>query len=70
MGSLLKRIDYAEAGGAPLLGINGVSIIGHGRSDAKAIAGGLRSARSLAQSGYVEAIRQALPTFAGHGSHE
>lgn len=67
LGNLLKRIDYAEAGGAPLLGINGVSIIGHGRSDARAIAGGLRSARTLAQSGYVEAIRQALAAL---GSYE
>lgn len=68
MGSLLKRIDYAEAGGAPLLGINGVSIIGHGRSHGRAIAVGLRNALMLAQSGYVEAIRQSLPLLSSHGS--
>jgi glycerol-3-phosphate acyltransferase PlsX len=35
--NLKKKIDYAEYGGAPLLGINGVCIISHGRSNAKAI---------------------------------
>ena len=32
-----KKIDYAEYGGAPLLGIDGICIISHGRSNAKAI---------------------------------
>jgi len=32
-----KRLDYAEYGGAPLLGVNGICIIGHGRSSPKAI---------------------------------
>jgi glycerol-3-phosphate acyltransferase PlsX len=39
-----KRIDYAEYGGAPLVGLNGVCIICHGSSNAKAIANGLRVA--------------------------
>lgn len=34
---LKKSIDYSEYGGAPLLGVDGVVIIGHGRSDAKAV---------------------------------
>lgn len=37
-----KKIDYAEYGGAPLLGVNGVCIIGHGSSNAKAIKNGIR----------------------------
>ena len=57
---LQGRIDYAEYGGAPLLGINGVSIIGHGRSHARAVASGIRAARAAAASGYVAAIRGAL----------
>lgn len=61
LGRLMQRIDYAEIGGAPLLGINGVSFIGHGRSHAKAIASGIRAARDAARSGYVQAIRDALP---------
>ncbi len=39
-----KDIDYAEYGGAPLLGVNGVVIIGHGRSNAKAIKNAIRVA--------------------------
>ncbi|MDQ2686295.1 MAG: phosphate acyltransferase PlsX [Armatimonadota bacterium] len=57
---LMQRIDYSETGGAPLLGIEGVSIIGHGRSRAKAIANGIRAAREAAASGYVAATREAL----------
>jgi glycerol-3-phosphate acyltransferase PlsX len=39
-----KELDYAEYGGAPLLGVNGVVIIGHGRSNAKAIKNAIRVA--------------------------
>ncbi|MDD5255872.1 MAG: phosphate acyltransferase PlsX, partial [Candidatus Omnitrophica bacterium] len=39
-----KDIDYAEYGGAPLLGVNGVVIIGHGRSNVKAIKNAIRVA--------------------------
>lgn len=67
LGKLLQRIDYAETGGAPLLGINGVSLIGHGRSHAKAITSALRAARTIAQSGYVESVHQTLAVL---GSHE
>lgn len=57
---LMQRIDYSETGGAPLLGIEGVSVIGHGRSQAKAIANGIRAAREAAASGYVAATREVL----------
>jgi glycerol-3-phosphate acyltransferase PlsX len=39
-----KQIDYAEHGGAPLLGVNGICIISHGRSSAKAIKNAIRVA--------------------------
>jgi len=39
-----KELDYAEYGGAPLLGVNGSVIIGHGRSNARAIKNALRVA--------------------------
>jgi fatty acid/phospholipid synthesis protein PlsX len=35
--AILRRLDYREYGGAPLLGVDGVVVIGHGRSDAKAV---------------------------------
>jgi phosphate acyltransferase len=55
-----RRVDWAEYGGAPLLGIDGVSIIAHGRSDARAIASALGVASRTARSGYVDAVKTAL----------
>ena len=40
-----KDLDYSEYGGAPLLGVNGVVIIGHGRSNVKAIKNAIRVAK-------------------------
>jgi glycerol-3-phosphate acyltransferase PlsX len=48
--SLKRRIDYAEYGGAPLIGINGISIISHGRSSDRAIKNAIRVAAELAKS--------------------
>ena len=47
--SFKKRIDYAEYGGAPLLGLNGVCIICHGSSNAKAISSAIRVAGETAR---------------------
>ncbi|MDO8669897.1 MAG: phosphate acyltransferase PlsX [Dehalococcoidia bacterium] len=55
-----KRLDYSEYGGAPLLGVNGVAIVAHGRSNAKAIASALRIAGQAVENGLVESIRQGL----------
>ncbi len=52
--ALKRRIDYAEYGGMPLIGINGISIISHGRSSDRAIKNAVRVAYELAKS---EAIR-------------
>ncbi|MEN8139660.1 MAG: phosphate acyltransferase PlsX [Thermodesulfobacteriota bacterium] len=46
-----KRVDYAEYGGAPLLGLNGTGIICHGRSNATAIKNAILVADGLAGSG-------------------
>jgi len=51
-----KRTDYDEYGGAPLLGINGTSIISHGRSSSKAIKNALREAADYAAKKVYEAI--------------
>ncbi len=48
--ALKRRIDYAEYGGAPLVGINGISIISHGRSSERAIQNAIRVAAELARS--------------------
>lgn len=57
--TLRKRMDYAEYGGAPLLGVNGVSIIAHGRSNARAFRNAIRAAHRAAEEGLVEIIRRA-----------
>ncbi len=44
-----KKLDYSEYGGAPLLGVDGVVIIGHGRSSAKAVKNAVRLAHEFAQ---------------------
>ena len=48
--ALKRRIDYAEYGGAPLIGIDGISIISHGRSSDRAIKNAIRVAAELAKS--------------------
>ena len=49
--ALKKRIDPREVGGAPLLGIKGCCVIGHGKSDALAICEGIRVAGEFSKSG-------------------
>lgn len=48
--ALKRKLDYAEYGGAPLLGVNGVSIISHGRSSDHAIKNAIRVAAEFARS--------------------
>ena len=47
--NIRKKIDYAEYGGAPLLGINGVCVIGHGISNARAISNAIKVANELVE---------------------
>lgn len=49
----LRDLDYAEHGGAPLLGVNGVSVICHGRSSPRAIKAGIGVAARAVRSGMV-----------------
>ncbi len=62
--SLRRRTDYAEWGGAPLLGVKGVVIIGHGKSDSRAVANAIRVARDSAEREVNEKIRSRLAEFA------
>jgi glycerol-3-phosphate acyltransferase PlsX len=55
---LRRRTDYAEFGGAPLLGVNGICIICHGRSSPKAIKNAIRRARGLVESSLNDLIRR------------
>ncbi|MFQ5846778.1 MAG: phosphate acyltransferase PlsX [Candidatus Methylomirabilales bacterium] len=55
-----RRIDYTEYGGAPLLGVSGVVVIGHGRSTAKAIKNGIRVAGECVKNRVIESIREGV----------
>ena len=61
-----KRLDPSEYGGAPLLGVRGVCIIGHGSSNERAIYNGIRVAAEFAQAGINERIER---EFAQRPSH-
>jgi glycerol-3-phosphate acyltransferase PlsX len=60
-----QRVDYAEYGGAPLLGIKGITVICHGRSNAKAIRNAIGVARDYCLAGVNEKIEAALRMGAG-----
>lgn len=55
-----KIVDYAEYGGAPLLGINGVGMICHGGSSVKAIKNAIRLAHDYARNGVAEHVVEKL----------
>jgi phosphate acyltransferase len=55
-----KKTDYAEYGGAPLLGVNGVCVIGHGKSNAKAVFNAVRVASEFVQHDTNDQIRREL----------
>jgi glycerol-3-phosphate acyltransferase PlsX len=55
-----QRVDPFEVGGALLLGINGVVIIGHGRSNAKAVKNAVRQAHQAVIGQIVESIKAGM----------
>jgi glycerol-3-phosphate acyltransferase PlsX len=55
-----RRMDYSEYGGAPLLGVNGVVTIAHGRADDNAIKNALRLARHVVESGMLQTLRDSF----------
>ena len=55
-----KRTDYSEYGGAPLLGVRGITIIGHGRSNGNAVKNAIRVAAEMCRSRVNEKIEQEL----------
>ncbi|MEJ5240657.1 MAG: phosphate acyltransferase PlsX [Anaerolineales bacterium] len=60
LGKVKQLLDPSEYGAAPLLGVNGLVFIGHGRSDAIAIKNAIRVAKEAAESGVLEALRTAI----------
>lgn len=60
MAPVRKQMDYAEVGGSPLLGLNGICIISHGRSNAKAIKNAILMAQKAVENELVETIRESV----------
>ncbi|MBI9047784.1 MAG: phosphate acyltransferase PlsX [Anaerolineaceae bacterium] len=58
--ALKAMMDPAEIGAAPLLGVDGLVFIGHGRSDAKAIYGALRNAHQLGKTNLLENLEHSI----------
>jgi glycerol-3-phosphate acyltransferase PlsX len=65
-----KQVDYTEYGGAPLLGINGVSIICHGVSNSKAIKNAIKVAHDFSQKNINEKISETMKKFEGINGNE
>jgi glycerol-3-phosphate acyltransferase PlsX len=59
-----KRTDYSEYGGAPLLGVRGITVIGHGRSNPNAVKNAIRVAAELCRARINETIEQELSAAA------
>jgi phosphate acyltransferase len=58
-----KRLDTSEVGGAPLLGVNGVVIIGHGSSDGRAIRNAVHQATLAVKGNIVALIQEKIAQF-------
>jgi phosphate acyltransferase len=55
-----RRVDYSEYGGAPLLGVAGLAIVGHGRSSVKAVRNAIAMAYRFANSDFVPRVEQEI----------
>jgi glycerol-3-phosphate acyltransferase PlsX len=58
--AMKKKMDWREVGGAPLLGVNGVGLISHGRSDALAIENAIRRAADDARAHFTDELARAV----------
>ena len=55
-----RRVDYSEYGGAPLVGVNGLCIVGHGRSSAKAVANAVTMAARAVEEDLLERLSRGI----------
>ena len=60
MKRFMKKLDYAEYGGAPLLGVKGIFIIGHGHSNGRAVSSAIRAAFTASEHRVNEHIQESL----------
>ena len=59
-----KRVDYSEYGGAPLLGVAGIAIVGHGRSSAKAVRNAVAMAYRFASDRFIGHVEREIAAAA------
>ncbi len=59
-----RRVDYSEYGGAPLLGVTGVAVVGHGRSSARAVRNAVAMAYRFAADHFIERVEREVAAFA------
>jgi glycerol-3-phosphate acyltransferase PlsX len=63
-----RRVDYSEYGGAPLLGVGGITIVGHGRSTSKAVRNAIAMTYRFAESHFLQRVRDDIAAAAVHHS--
>ena len=63
-----RRVDYSEFGGAPLLGLNGLCIVGHGRSSPKAVRNAVHMAARFVEQRLVDGLARQLAPAVESGS--
>ena len=63
-----RRVDYSEYGGAPLLGVGGITIVGHGRSTPKAVRNAIAMTYRFAEGGFLQRVRDDIAAAAVHHS--
>ena len=59
-----RRVDYSEYGGAPLLGVAGITIVGHGRSSAKAVRNAVAMAYRFASGQFIQRVEHEIAVAA------
>jgi glycerol-3-phosphate acyltransferase PlsX len=63
IGNAFSVYDFSEYGGTPLLGVEGVCIVAHGRSDAKAIYNSIKVAKKSVESNILKGIEEGVSTY-------
>jgi len=64
-----RRVDYSEYGGAPLLGVAGLAVVGHGRSSTKAVRNALALTYRFVREGFVRSIDESMTSLDAERSH-
>ncbi len=64
-----RRVDYSEYGGAPLLGVAGLAVVGHGRSSVKAVRNALALTHRFVNENFVQSINESMSSLGSERRH-